>query len=132
VTREWWESRTGRFEFVASELVVQEAGEGDQVAAQDRLRALNSLPLIEVSERALMLAQELVETGAIPHKAAEDALHIAIAATNGIEYLVTWNYRHLANATMRQQIGDVCRASGFEPPIICSPEELMEDKNDGE
>jgi hypothetical protein len=132
VTREWWKTGPGRFEFVASELVVQEAVAGDEVAARDRLTALNSLPLIEISERALTLAQRLVEAGAIPHRAAEDALHIAIAATNGVEYLVTWNYRHLANATMRDQIGDVCRAAGYEPPIICTPEELMEGTNDDE
>jgi hypothetical protein len=74
----------------------------------------------------------MVAAAAIPQKAADDALHLAIAATNGVEYLVTWNCRHLANATMRTQIEAVCRAAGYEPPIICTPEELLEaDSHDG-
>jgi hypothetical protein len=68
-----------------------------------------------------------VALGAVPPKAADDALHLAIAAANGVEYLVTWNCRHLANATMREQIEAACRAAGYRPPIICTPEEWLED-----
>jgi hypothetical protein len=70
------------------------------------------------------LADRLVEDGVVPNSANEDALHIAIAATNGIEYLLTWNCRHLANAMMRDRIEKVCRAAGYEPAQICTPEEL--------
>ena len=126
VTREWWKSCPDRFEVVASELVVREAGEGDQDAVRDRLAVLNKVPLIQISEAALALARRLVGEAAIPKKAGEDALHLAIAATNGVEYLATWNCRHLANATMRERIEAVCRAAGYQPPIICTPEELLE------
>lgn len=126
VTRDWWKTCPERFEMVASELVVQEAGEGDVQASADRLAILRDVPLIETAEAALTLARQLVAAAAIPQKAADDALHLAIAATNGVEYLVTWNCRHLANATMRGQIEAVCRAAGYEPPIICTPEELSE------
>ena len=126
VTRDWWKTCPERFELVASELVVQEAGEGDVQASSDRLAILRDVPLIETTEAALNLARQLVAAAAIPQKAADDALHLAIAATNGVEYLVTWNCRHLANATMRGQIEAVCRAAGYEPPIICTPEELSE------
>lgn len=126
ITRDWWKSCPSRFEVVASELVIQESGEGDDEAARDRLTVLNKLPLVEISEAALSLARRLVSEAAIPQKAGEDALHLAIAATNGIEYLATWNCRHLANATMREQIEAVCRAEGCQPPIICTPEELLE------
>jgi len=68
----------------------------------------------------------LVTAGAVPEKAAEDALHIAIAVTNGVEYLLTWNCRHLANAALRTKIEEVCRSAGYEPVIICTPEELLE------
>jgi hypothetical protein len=78
VSREWWNSGPDRFELVASELVVQEAGEGDQEAARDRLTALSKLPLIEISGEALDSAQRLVDAGAVPPKAAEDALHLGI------------------------------------------------------
>lgn len=126
VTRDWWKSCPERFEAVASELVIREAGEGDDDAARDRLVVLNKLPLLEISEAALKLARRLVDEAAIPQKAGEDALHLALAATNGIEYLATWNCRHLANATIRGQIEAVCRAAGYQPPIICTPEELLE------
>lgn len=109
VTREWWRDAADRFELVASELVINEASAGDADAARDRLAALESVSLLDATEEAAKLAQQLIESGAIPEKAAEDAAHIAIAVTNGIEYLVTWNCRHIANATMRSQIERVCR-----------------------
>jgi hypothetical protein len=76
---------------------------------------------------ALELAEELVRRRAVPEAAAEDALHIAIAATNGIDYLLTWNCTHIANAAMRRAIDDVCVAQGFEPTVLCTPEELIEE-----
>lgn len=129
ITRDWWKTCLDRFDVVASELVVQESSEGDEEAAKDRLAVLNKLPLLQVSEAALNLARQLVATGAVPPTAADDALHLAIAAVNGVEYFVTWNCRHLANATMREQIEAACRAAGYRPPVICTPEELLE--NDG-
>jgi predicted nucleic acid-binding protein len=126
ITRDWWQTCRERFELVASQLVVREASAGDSRAVQKRLDRLSTLTLLEVTEEAVTLAQELLTSGAIPEKAAEDALHLAIAVTNGVEYLLTWNCKHLANATMRTKIEDVCRAAGYEPVIICTPEELLE------
>ena len=76
------------------------------------------------------VASRLVEAGAVPRKAAEDSLHIAVAAVHGVEYLLTWNCKHIANATMRQAIEVVCRDVGYEPSVICTPEELMNDERD--
>ncbi|MCY3682287.1 MAG: type II toxin-antitoxin system VapC family toxin [Gemmatimonadetes bacterium] len=131
-TRDWWKNAADRFELVASQLVLTEASAGDPEAARARLAALNSLTLLDATEEALELAQQLVNAGVVPAKAAEDAAHIAIAVVNGIEYLVTWNYRHIANATIRSQIETVCRNAGFEPAIICTPDELMERDHDDE
>jgi len=133
-TREWWRDAADRFELVASELVINEASAGDADAARDRLAALESVTLLDATEEAAELARQLIESGAIPGKAAEDAGHIAIAVTNGIDYLVTWNCRHIANATMRSQIERICRIAGYEPTIICTPDELMEpdDENNNE
>ena len=125
-TREWWLDAADRFELVASELVINEASAGDADAAQDRLTALESVTLLDAIEEAAELAQQLIDSGAIPEKAAEDAGHIAIAVTNGIDYLVTWNCRHIANATTRSQIERVCRNAGYEPTVICTPAELVE------
>jgi hypothetical protein len=93
--------------------------------AQKRLDALDGIALLSVSQEALDLARLLIEKGPIPEKAKIDALHIAVATTNGMDYLLTWNCKHIANAEMQFGIGKLCRASGFEPPVICTPEELL-------
>jgi predicted nucleic acid-binding protein len=119
-TREWWQEQRQGFQLVASQLVIQEASAGDRVAAQERLEVLKGIELLELREDALKLAQVLTEIGPLPKKAAEDALHIAIAVTNGVEYLLTWNYKHIANAVMRSSVERMCRAAGYEPTIICT------------
>ncbi len=126
VTHEWWDTRRSSYELCISQLVRKEAGAGDAQAAQERLQVLKSMTLLETSDEALNLAKDLIQAGALPAKAADDALHIAVAAMNGIPYLLTWNCRHLANATMRPVIENVCVAKGVKAPIICTPEELLE------
>ncbi|MDE0220774.1 MAG: type II toxin-antitoxin system VapC family toxin [Spirochaetaceae bacterium] len=126
-TRDWWETASRRFELVVSELVRQEAGIGDQDAARARFSILDSLATLDASAGSDGLSETLVRTAAVPHTAIRDAAHIAIAAANGVEYLVTWNFRHIANAVARPLIESACRTAGFEPPTICTPEELMED-----
>lgn len=82
--------------------------------------------MLEITEEAASLAQTLVETGILPKKATEDALHIAIAVTNGVNYLLTWNCKHIANATIRQQVERVCCSRGYEAVTICTSEQLLE------
>jgi len=110
-----------------SQPVLEEASVGDQEAAQHRLSVLEDLPLLEITEAALTLAKDLVRLGPLPQKAEVDALHIAIAVTNRVDYLLTWNCKHLANAALRSRIERVCRARGYDPIIICTPEELLEE-----
>lgn len=132
VTREWWRGAPGRFDLVASELVVTEAGAGDTDAARTRLKSLETVTLLDATTDAEELTRKLLDLGAVPRKAAADAVHIAIAATNGVDYLVTWNFQHIANAAMRSRIERICRQAGYEPPVICTPNELMEpDDADG-
>lgn len=125
-THEWWDTRRKNYELCVSQLVLSEAGAGDSQASQERLEILKDMTLLETTAEALDLAKELIQGGALPLKAADDALHIAVAATNGIPYLLTWNCRHLANATMRPTIESVCAGKGLKAPIICTPEELLE------
>lgn len=131
ITIDWWNTAAESLDLVASELVFQEVSAGNEAAAQLRILALEGLELLETTLEAVELAEMLVKSAGIPKKAAEDALHIAVCATNGIEFLVTWNCRHIANATLRANIERVCRAAGYEPPIICTPEE-MAGSNGGE
>ena len=130
VTREWWRNAPDRFDLVASALVVAEAGAGDPDAARVRLEALEAVALLDATRNAENLAHSLVDLGAVPGRAADDAAHIAIAATNGVDFLVTWNFRHIANAAMRARIEQVCRQTGYEPPVICTPNELLEADNE--
>ena len=126
ITQEWWSSANTRFMLVVSQLVVQECSAGDDQAAHDRMQAITSLTLLPTTSQAEELAGLLVAGRAIPEEYPEDALHIALAAVNGVEYLVTWNFRHIANAAVRSAIERICREAGYEPPIICTPEELLE------
>ncbi|MBI4847610.1 MAG: type II toxin-antitoxin system VapC family toxin [Nitrospirae bacterium] len=124
LTNEWWENRRKRFDLFVSQLVIQESKAGDKNAAQKRLDILGPIPLLELNEKVISLARILIDE-ALPPKAVEDALHIAVAAIHGMDYLLTWNCKHIANAEKEYAIAAVCRSNNYEPPIICTPEELM-------
>jgi hypothetical protein len=126
VTREWWATR-GSFELFISQFVLDEAAAGDAAAAAPRLDALREVALLDVTEDAILLAGDLVRGGGLPAKARVDALHVAMAAVHGMDFLLTWNCKHIANAATRGTIEDLCRTAGFEPPIICTPLELPKD-----
>lgn len=126
VTRDWWEAREA-FGLYVSRLVLEEASFGDGQAARRRLDALAELPLLDIPPEAEALGLALVRRLALPANAALDALHISVATVHGIEYVLTWNCKHMANAMMRGKIEAVCRDAGYEPPIICTPLELLQE-----
>ncbi|MCC6486580.1 MAG: type II toxin-antitoxin system VapC family toxin [Candidatus Hydrogenedentes bacterium] len=126
-TIEWWERHRLRYDLYVSEFVIAEAGLGDGEAAAKRLSIVTSVPALEVTEEVRVLGKLLVSEGPIPVKAEIDAYHIAVAAINGMDYLLTWNCTHIANAAIRSRIEETCRRHGIEPPIICTPLELFED-----
>ena len=125
-TQQWWQHERHRYDLFVSEAVVAEAERGDPNVAQLRLAALAGLPKVSLTTEAAVLAKTLLEPGPIPHKATLDATHIAAATLGGADYLLTWNFKHLANALLRKRIDAVCRSSGYDPPVICTPEELLE------
>ncbi|MCH8069144.1 MAG: type II toxin-antitoxin system VapC family toxin [Candidatus Marinimicrobia bacterium] len=125
LTQEWWEARRKKFNLFVSQLVIQEAGSGDEQAAQKRLKQIEDISLLEVNKEAVLLARELIKENFLPQKATEDSLHIAVATVHGMNYLLTWNCAHIANAEMRHMIEERCRIKGYEAPIICTPEELL-------
>lgn len=127
ITQEWWNDRRVEFELFISQLVIQEAAAGDVEGARKRLEILNVFPLLELKPESLLLARALLDKGSLPEKAAEDALHIAVATVHGMDYLLTWNCKHIANAATRNRIEAICREEGYEPPVICTPEELLGD-----
>jgi hypothetical protein len=126
ITLEWWENQRPKFELVVSEFVLTEAAMGHPEAAARRISALQGILELQTPPDVLNLGLELIRRNALPAKAEIDAYHVASAAVNGIEHLLTWNCTHIANATTRPKIEATCRALGFEPPIICTPQELTE------
>lgn len=105
--------------------MLDEASAGDPQAAQERLAILNPLPLLDISPEVLQLACAILQSGAIPPKAARDAAHIAVSAVHGIDFLLTWNCAHIANAQIVKKVQSICVQHGFPCPLICTPEELM-------
>ena len=130
VTHEWWDSRRSRFELYTSELVSAEASRGDPDAAKSRNEELRDIADLEVTESAVALAKKLVDAGAVPKEAMDDAMHLSVAAIHGMDYLLTWNCRHLDNAEMKPLMRSVCAVAGHRCPEICTPQELMGERND--
>ena len=125
-TQDWWADRRADFDLYISSLVLREAGAGREPEAARRLQAVEGLPLLDVEGEPTGLARSLVETGPLPIKAMVDALHMAIATVHQMDYLLTWNCKHIANAAMRSRVEAICRAAGYQAPIMCTPYELME------
>jgi predicted nucleic acid-binding protein len=130
-TRDWWERRS-RFELFVSDAVIEEASRGDGGAARRRLELLDGIPVLSVLEKAEALAQSFLSESALPSKAAIDAVHVALAAVHGMDFLVTWNCKHIANAMIRPQLEVLCWRAGYRPPVICTPFELLDEEEDNE
>ena len=126
ITQEWWEDRRADFDLYLSRIVLQEIGTGNEAEAARQLEAVKGLPLLGSEGEAAALARSLVEGGPLPAKAAADALHMATASVYKMDYLLTWNCKHIANAAMRSQVEAICEAAGHKAPIMCTPQELME------
>lgn len=117
-TREWWETRRVQFSLYISQTVLDEVARGDAEIALKRLDILKDFPLLQVNESVENLAAEFLAKSNLPPKAADDSIHIAVATVYGLDYLLTWNCKHIANA-------QISLDTGYELPTICTPYELM-------
>jgi hypothetical protein len=124
LTANWWLSTGKAFDLFVSALVIEEISKGDSEAAQLRLNAVADIPLLATSSDALAISETLLVHGAVPQSSEEDALHIGIAAASGMDYLLTWNFKHINNAQTKARIADAIDVLGFACPMLCSPEEL--------
>lgn len=124
-TRNWWRERRQRYQLFISGLVLAESRRGDVTAAKARDEVLQACKVLEYTEAAQVLAQKILTTHLLPAKAAVDAAHIAVAAVHEMDFLLTWNCRHIANAAIVDKVRAVCSAAGYAPPVICTPLELM-------
>lgn len=131
VSREWWQRRRPQFRLVISQVVLDEISAGNESEARKRLELVKPLAVLASTADAEALTAAIVEAGVLPEKAVRDAAHISLATVHGVQYLLTWNCRHLANAQISRRIGRICSQHGFVMPTICTPEELLEE-TDGE
>ena len=122
-----WRECFDLFEFVTSDIVLEEAERGDPREAERRITLLDDLRTLPLSPEAATLAHRLIDEGAVPPQSLSDTQHIAIAVVHSIEYLVSWNYKHIVNETKRQHINDVCLTAGYQPTTLCTPEALIEE-----
>ncbi|MBF0121089.1 MAG: type II toxin-antitoxin system VapC family toxin [Desulfobacterales bacterium] len=125
ITHDWWDNRRIKFQLYASQLVISEAEKGDKNAAEKRLNVLKDITLLELNKETVELADIFIKHKNISKKVSEDIFHIAIATIYGLDYLLTWNCKHIANAEIHKKIAKICINEGYEMPTICTPEELM-------
>lgn len=125
ISREWWSTARTRYRLFVSDLVFAECGVGDDDAASERLAILDGINVLATTDAANSLAADLLSANAVPNTEPRDALHIALAAVNGLGYLATWNFKHIMNPSRQHLIEAVCRNAGIESAVICTPEQLL-------
>jgi hypothetical protein len=127
LTIEWWTTHRQRFDLYISDIVLREAAMGDEAAAAKRLAELGGIDVLSLDDSAREIASVFLRRRLIPENAIDDALHVAVATAQGMDFLLTWNCRHIANAEVVQRLEAVCLELGYQMPILCTPEQLMGD-----
>ena len=124
ITRQWWATRQ-RFDLYVSPVVLEEAALGDPAVARERLLYVETLPVLGASERIEQVAATYFRELHFPEKAIRDAAHLAFACANAVDYLLTWNCAHIANAEVRRQLTRLNERLGLPTATICTTEELL-------
>lgn len=124
-THDWWTNRRSAFDCFVSQVVIDEASLGDPAEVQKRLGIISGLSALDVTEDAESLTRNIMAAGILPPHAFPDAAHVAVSAVHTVDFLLTWNCKHLANAQIARRIAAVCDRFGYKMPTICTPEELM-------
>ena len=127
ITRDWWDTRRNAFQLYSSQAVVKETSQGDTEIASRRLEIIRNIALLDLNQSVLDLAEQFLERSSLPAKADIDAVHIAAATVHGMDYLLTWNCKHIANAQIQRKLAEISLDLGYELPILCTPDELLGD-----
>ena len=125
ITRRWWQTRRSQFNLYISQVVLDEAAQGEEEMARKRLEILQGIPVLELTESVRDLGIQFLTKSNLPAKAADDAIHIAVATVQELDYLLTWNCKHIANAQIQRKLSEISLDFGYKLPIICTPYELM-------
>ncbi|MCK4796713.1 MAG: type II toxin-antitoxin system VapC family toxin [Spirochaetes bacterium] len=129
ITNEWWQNNFDKYKLFISDFVIAEASKGDAKAAEKRIKFIkeNQFKMLEITDDCVSLAENLFKSINLPEKARDDALHISIAIYHNIDFLMTWNCRHIANAHFMKAVGIYCSNNKLSTPQICTPEEMNEE-----
>ena len=127
LTIEWWDKHRSRYEVLSSQIVLDEAARGDSAMAKKRLHMLAKVPLLVITDAVVRIAEELIKDGVVPERAGDDSFHIACAGVHGVDFLLTWNCKHIANPHNRHRIRGCFARHGVKMPVICTPEEFIGD-----
>jgi hypothetical protein len=127
ITHDWWNKKRAKYELCISQTVLDEAAAGDADAALRRLGYLQNVPLLDLTDAVNDVAKAIMRSGLLPQRATRDSIHIGVSAVHGIDILLTWNCRHIANAAIIKELGAIVHDCSFELPILCTPEELLGD-----
>jgi len=127
LTREWWDVERRNYDLCISQIVLDEVAAGDAEAAQRRMAVIDTLPLLDLTFEVDGLAEIIMQSGLLPASASRDAVHIAVTAIHQVHFLLTWNFRHIANATIFRDLQHIIMSAGYDMPVICTPEELLGD-----
>lgn len=130
LTHDWWDLKREQHELFTSQVVLDEIAFGEKAMAQLRLELLQSVPLLPVTEEVKEFAGKVLASGLLPATADRDAAHIALASAYEMDILLSWNCRHIANAAIQARLRKLADASGFTLPVICTPEELLENDHE--
>jgi predicted nucleic acid-binding protein len=125
VTREWWQTRQNDFTLFISQLVIDEVARGDSEIALKRLEILDGIPQVALNQAVRSLAAQFLSRSNLPPKASDDAVHMAAATVHGLNYLLTWNCKHIANAQIQRKLEEISLDFGYRLPVICTPYELL-------
>jgi hypothetical protein len=125
ITREWWDTRRSDFQLYSSQAVVKETSQGDAAIASQRQEIVRNLALLDLNQSVLDLAEQFLGRSNLPPKANVDAIHIAVATVHGMDYLLTWNCKHIANAQIQRKLAEISLDFEYELPILCTPYELL-------
>jgi hypothetical protein len=124
ISRKWWKESLFKYDPYISQAVIDEIKRGDKKAALRRLNAVEGIELADISLETYQLSTNYFEILDIPEKARLDTLHIACAVLNELDYIVSWNFKHIANVRTREKISTYNAIRGLKNPMICTPEEL--------
>ncbi|MDJ1176553.1 type II toxin-antitoxin system VapC family toxin [Roseofilum capinflatum] len=125
ITRRWWEERREKFNLYISQVVWDEASQGDSEMVKRRLEIIQDIPLLNITETARELGIQFLTRSNLPAKASDDAIHIAVATVHQLDYMLTWNCKHIANAQIQRKLAEICSDFGYQLPVVCTPYELM-------